>query len=31
MIRYMKRADGTLEARVSDGAARAETFVFRRK
>jgi Domain of unknown function (DUF6265) len=31
MIHYMKRADGTLEARVSDGATRAETFVFRKK
>jgi hypothetical protein len=30
MIRYTRRADGTLEARVSDGAQRAETFVFRR-
>lgn len=30
MIRYAKRADGTLEARVSDGAQRGETFVFRR-
>ncbi len=31
MIRYTRLADGSLEARVSDGAARAETFVFRRQ
>jgi Domain of unknown function (DUF6265) len=30
VIRYTKRPDGTLEARVSDGAQRAETFVFHR-
>ena len=30
VIRYSRRADGTLEARVSDGGQRAETFVFRR-
>jgi Domain of unknown function (DUF6265) len=30
VIRYTRRQDGTLEARVSDGATRAETFVFRR-
>jgi hypothetical protein len=30
MIQYTKRPDGTLEARVSDGGTRAETFVFRR-
>ena len=30
MIRYAKRADGTLEARVSDGGQRAEAFLFRR-
>ena len=30
MIRYSKRADGSLEARVSDGGEKAETFVFRR-
>ena len=30
MIRYAKGADGTLEARVSDGGQRAETFVFKR-
>jgi uncharacterized protein DUF6265 len=30
VIRYAKRADGSLEATVSDGAQRAETFVFRR-
>ena len=28
MIRYSKRADGALEARVSDGGTKAETFVF---
>jgi hypothetical protein len=31
MIRYSRRPDGTLEARVSDGGQRAETFVFRRR
>lgn len=30
MIRYSRRADGALEARVSDGGQRAETFVFTR-
>ena len=30
VIRYARRPDGALEARVSDGAQRAETFVFRR-
>ena len=30
MIRYARRGDGTLEARISDGGQRAETFVFRR-
>ena len=30
MIRYELRADGTLEARVSDGAQRGESFVFKR-
>ena len=30
VIRYTKQADGSLEARVSDGGQRAETFVFRR-
>ena len=30
MIRYSKRADGSLEARVSDGGEKAETFLFRR-
>jgi len=30
MIRYAKRGDGTLEARVSDGGQRGETFIFRR-
>jgi hypothetical protein len=29
MIRYSKRADGSLEARVSDGGQKAEVFVFR--
>lgn len=28
MIRYTRRADGRLEARVSDGAQKGETFVF---
>jgi hypothetical protein len=31
MIRYTLRADGTLEARVSDGGQQAETFVFTRR
>ena len=30
MIRYTRRADGSLEARVSDGGQKAETFVFKR-
>ena len=30
MIRYTLREDGSLEARVSDGGQRGETFVFRR-
>ena len=30
MIRYAKRADGGLEARISDGGQRGETFVFKR-
>ena len=30
MIRYSRRADGSLEARVSDGGEKAETFLFRR-
>ena len=29
MIGYVKKADGTLEARVSDGGQKGETFVFR--
>jgi len=29
MIRYTRRADGALEARVSDGGQKAETFVFK--
>jgi hypothetical protein len=30
MIRYAKRGDGTLEARISDGGQRSQTFVFHR-
>jgi hypothetical protein len=30
VIRYSRRPDGTLEARVSDGGQRAEVFLFRR-
>jgi hypothetical protein len=30
MIRYTLRADGTLEARVSDGGSKAEIFLFKR-
>jgi hypothetical protein len=30
MIRYTKQADGSLEARISDGGQRAQSFVFRR-
>ena len=30
VIRYTKRADGTLEARVGDGGAKDETYVFQR-
>ena len=30
MIRYTKRADGSLEARVSDGGQKNETFVFKK-
>jgi hypothetical protein len=30
MIRYTRRADGSLEARVSDGGQKAETFLFKR-
>lgn len=30
MIRYAKQADGSLEARISDGGQRAQSFVFRR-
>jgi hypothetical protein len=29
VIAYTRKADGTLEARVSDGAQKSETFVFR--
>ena len=31
MIRYTKRADGSLEARVSDGGAKGETFLFKQR
>lgn len=31
MIRYAKQADGTLEARVSDGGQRAEVYIFKRQ
>ena len=31
MIRYAKRADGKLEARISDGGTNAETYVFERE
>jgi hypothetical protein len=31
MIRYSRRADGTLEARVSDGGQKGDTFVFKRR
>jgi hypothetical protein len=31
MIRYSKRVDGALEARVSDGGQKSETFVFTRR
>jgi len=30
MIRYARRPDGSLEARVSDGSQKGETFVFKR-
>ena len=30
MIRYTRRADGSLEARVSDGGQKGETFAFKR-
>jgi hypothetical protein len=30
MIRYTLRADGVLEARVSDGGEKGETFAFKR-
>jgi len=30
MIRYSKKSDGTLEARISDGGQKGESFVFRR-
>jgi hypothetical protein len=31
IIRYAKRSDGTLEAQVSDGGSRTETFRFKRQ
>ncbi|MCA1560639.1 MAG: DUF6265 family protein [Acidobacteria bacterium] len=31
MIRYARRSDGSLEARVSGGAEKVQTFVFRRQ
>jgi uncharacterized protein DUF6265 len=31
MIKYTKRSDGTLEARISDGGQKGESFVFRRQ
>jgi hypothetical protein len=31
MIRYSKRADGSLEARVSDGGQKSETFLFKKR
>jgi hypothetical protein len=31
MIRYTKRADGSLEARVSDGGKKGETFLFKKQ
>jgi hypothetical protein len=31
MIRYTRRADGSLEARVSDGGQKAETFLFTKR
>jgi hypothetical protein len=31
MIRYTKKSDGTLEARISDGGQKGESFVFRRQ
>jgi hypothetical protein len=30
MIRYARQSDGSLEARISDGGSRAQSFVFRR-
>src|SRR5262249_57432516 len=30
MIRYSKRSDGTLEARISDGGQKGASFIFRR-
>jgi len=30
MIRYSRKSDGTLEARISDGGQKGESFVFRR-
>src|SRR5262245_35608190 len=31
MIKYSKKSDGTLEARISDGGQKGESFVFRRQ
>ena len=31
LIRYTKRADGSLEARVSDGGQKSETFLFKKR
>jgi hypothetical protein len=31
MIRYTKKSDGTLEARISDGGQKGESFMFRRQ
>lgn len=31
MIRYSRRADGSLEARVSDGGQKGDTFVFKKR
>jgi hypothetical protein len=31
MVRYSRRADGSLEARVSDGSQKGDTFVFKKR
>ena len=31
MVRYTRRADGSLEAVISDGGQKAQTFVFKRE